>query len=145
MATPVLRPRCWSGKNNTCEAPRSPKAHESTALALDDVQTAPPLRPTKALRAAEEFMYVMGTTRDRSVTRARSSHASSTDSMSAMSAIEQPALRSGSTTRWDGDVSTSADSAMKCTPQKTTYSASVPAAMRDSPKESPRASAHRIT
>ena len=40
----------------------------------------------------------------------------------------------------------SADSAMKCTPQKTTNSASDwSAAMRESPKESPRASAHTIT
>ena len=37
----------------------------------------------------------------------------------------------------------SADSAMKCTPQKTTNSASCwSAANRDSPNESPRASAH---
>jgi hypothetical protein len=39
--------------------------------------------------------------------------------MSAMSAIEQPALRSGRNTRWWSPVSTSADSAMKCTPQNT--------------------------
>jgi hypothetical protein len=40
----------------------------------------------------------------------------------------------------------SADSAMKCTPQKTTYSASWRwAAMRLNPNESPRASAQRIT
>src|SRR5947207_395592 len=39
--------------------------------------------------------------------------------MSAMSAIEQPALRSGRMTRWWSAVRTSADSAMKCTPQKT--------------------------
>ena len=36
-----------------------------------------------------------------------------------MSAIEQPAFRSGRTTRWWGPVRTSADSAMKCTPQNT--------------------------
>ena len=47
------------------------------------------------------------------------SHASSTWSMSAMSAIEQPALRSGRITCWWSPVSTSADSAMKCTPQNT--------------------------
>ena len=42
-----------------------------------------------------------------------------------MSAIEQPALRSGRITFWWSPVSTSADSAMKCTPQNTMYSASV--------------------
>ena len=36
-----------------------------------------------------------------------------------MSAIEQPALRSGRTTDWWSAVKTSADSAMKCTPQNT--------------------------
>ena len=44
------------------------------------------------------------------------------------------------------EVSTSADSAMKWTPQKTTNSASwVAAAIRERPKESPRASAQRMT
>ena len=77
---------------------------------------------------------------------ASSSQASSTWSMSAMSAMEQPALRSGSSTCWWGPVRTSADSAMKWTPQKTMYSASSwPAAMRESPKESPLASAQRMT
>jgi hypothetical protein len=32
------------------------RAHSSTARAFVEVQTAPPLRPTNALRAAEEFM-----------------------------------------------------------------------------------------
>jgi hypothetical protein len=54
-----------------------------------------------------------------SVISAIDSHASSTESMSAMSAIEQPALRSGSTTFWWSPVRMSADSAMKCTPQNT--------------------------
>ena len=117
-----------------------------TARAFDDVHTAPPALPTKAFRAADEFMYVMGTTRLMSVTPAMSSQASSTDSMSAMSAIEQPALRSGRSTCWCGPVSTSADSAMKWTPQNTMYSAVwLAAARRDSPNESPRESAHRIT
>ena len=40
-----------------------------------------------------------------------------------MSAIEQPAARSGSTTFWCGARRMSALSAMKCTPQKTMYSA----------------------
>ena len=43
------------------EAPSCPrraaaKAHSSAASALDDVQTAPPLRPQNALMSAEEFM-----------------------------------------------------------------------------------------
>ncbi len=41
-----------------------------------------------------------------------------------MSAIEQPALRSGRITCWWAPVRMSADSAMKWTPQKTTNSAS---------------------
>ena len=45
----------------------------------------------------------------------------------AMSAIEQPAARSGRTTCWSGAVRMSADSAMKCTPQNTMNSASGPA------------------
>ncbi len=45
-------------------------------------------------------------------------------SASAMSAIEQPAARSGRITCWCGAQSTSALSAMKCTPQKTMKSAS---------------------
>ncbi len=43
---------------------------------------------------------MIGTTREMSVTAASSSHASSTESMSAMSAIEHPALRSGRITVW---------------------------------------------
>ena len=45
--------------------------------------------------------------------------------MSAMSAMEHPALRSGRITRWWSPVSTSADSAMKCTPQNTMSVAAV--------------------
>ena len=64
MATPVLRPRCWSGKNSTLSPPPAAptdalpprSAHSSTARALVEVHTAPPWRPTNALRAAELFM-----------------------------------------------------------------------------------------
>ncbi len=81
-----------------------------------------------------------------SVTAPSASQASSTESMSAMSAMEQPALRSGRMTCWWGPVRTSADSAMKWTPQNTTNSASLwSAAIRERPNESPRASAHAIT
>ena len=91
-------------------------------------------------------MYVTGITRSTSTTLPIASHASSTWSMSAMSAIEQPALRSGSITRWWSAVSTSADSAMKCTPQKMmSVAASESAAKRASLKESPVRSAQRIT
>ncbi len=84
-------------------------------------------------------MYVIGTTRSMSTTAPISSHATSTWSMSAMSAMEQPAFRSGRTTRWSGVVRTSADSAMKCTPQKTmSVAVSSSAATRASLKESPR-------
>ncbi len=87
-----------------------------------------------------------GTIRSTSVTPASSSQASSTWSMSAMSAIEQPALRSGRITRWWSPVSTSADSAMKCTPQNTmSVACGCPAANRASLKESPRVSAQSMT
>ncbi len=68
MARPVLRPRCWSGKNSTLSplpvAPTDswparsplPSAQSRMARALVDVHTAPPLRPTKAFSAALEFM-----------------------------------------------------------------------------------------
>ena len=89
---------------------------------------------------------MIGTSRSMSITASSASHASSTDSMSAMSAIEHPALRSGRTTFWFAPVRMSADSAMKWTPQNTTYSASsLSAASRERPKESPRASAQRMT
>lgn len=45
-------------------------------------------------------MYVIGTTRSISVDVASSSQASSTWSMFAISAIEQPAFKSGKITRW---------------------------------------------
>ena len=61
----------------------------------------------------------MGTTVEMSTVPSSTSHASSTESMSARSAIEHPALRSGRTTCWWSPVRTSADSAMKWTPQKT--------------------------
>src|SRR3972149_1516324 len=58
--------------------------------------------------------------------------------MAAMSAIEQPAARSGRITCWCGAESTSALSAMKWTPQKTMNSASgcratCPARLSESP------------
>ena len=89
---------------------------------------------------------MIGTTRLMSVTAAISSHDSSTWSMSAMSAIEQPALRSGRITRWWSPVRMSADSAMKCTPQNTmSVARSFSAAHCASLNESPRRSAHLIT
>ena len=51
------------------------------------------------------------------------SQQSCTESMSAMSAIEQPAARFGRITAWSGPERMSAVSAMKCTPQKTMTSA----------------------
>src|SRR5436190_1590528 len=87
--------------------------------ALDDVQTVPPLRPVNDLIAADEFMYVTGIVESATPASVSASQQSSTWSKLAMSAIEQPAARSGSTTCWCGAVRMSADSAMKCTPQKT--------------------------
>lgn len=69
--------------------------------------------------SAEEFMYVTGTVTSATPASANTSQASSTWASRAMSAIEQPAARSGRITFWSGAVKMSADSAMKCTPQKT--------------------------
>ena len=65
----------------------------------------------------------------------------------AMSAIEQPAARSGSTTCWRvGGQDVGAISAMKCTPQKTMNSALRPgAASWASLNESPVTSANWMT
>ena len=77
---------------------------------------------------------------------ASTSQASSTWASRAMSAIEQPAARSGRITFCSGAVKMSADSAMKCTPQKTMYSASGrAAASRASLNESPVTSANWMT
>ncbi len=66
--------------------------------------------------------------------------------MSAMSAIEQPAARSGRITFWWSAPRMSALSAMKWTPQNTTYSACVRALhSRDSFQESPTTSAWTST
>jgi predicted ArsR family transcriptional regulator len=63
-----------------------------------------------------------------------------------MSAIEQPAARSGRITVCSSEVRMSADSAMKCTPQKTIHGASGrAAACWASLKESPVTSANSMT
>ena len=54
--------------------------------------------------------------------RSMASHASTASSYCAMSAMEHPAERSGSTTFTRSEVRMSAVSAMKCTPQKTIHS-----------------------
>ena len=139
----MLRPRCWSGKNSTRVFCR--KAQSSTARAFDDVQTAPPWRPTNAFSPAVEFMYVTGMMSS-PTTAVTSSQQSSTWSVSAMSAIVQPAVRSGRITFWWSADRMSADSAMKCTPQKTMNSASgFEAACCASLNESPVKSACRMT
>ncbi len=69
-----------------------------------------------------------------------------------MSAMEQPAERSGRMTATESGVSMSAVSAMKCTPQKTTYltglscerSVARRAAICESLRESPVTSAWRM-
>jgi hypothetical protein len=89
---------------------------------------------------------VIGTTDDATPASLIASQASSTWARRAMSAIEQPAARSGRITFCSGAVKMSADSAMKCTPQKTMYSASGrAAASRASLKESPVTSANWMT
>ncbi len=88
----------------------------------------------------------MGTVRSATPACSSAAQASSTWLIAAMSAIEQPAARSGSTTCWASEVRMSADSAMKCTPQKTMYSASGrAAASRASLNESPVTSANAMT
>ncbi len=87
----------------------------------------PPWRPQKAFRLAAELMYVTGVTSDVSITSPSSSQAFSTCSIAAMSAIEQPAAMSGSTTVTRSPARSasfagwlarmSAVSAMKWTPQ----------------------------
>ena len=87
-----------------------------------------------------------GTTSSATPASTSTSHASSTWLIAAMSAIEQPAARSGSTTCWVSAVRMSALSAMKCTPQKTMCSASGrAAASRASLNESPVTSANWMT
>ena len=87
--------------------------------ALEEVQIVPPCLPVKALMSAEEFMYETGITVSAMPASCSTSQHSSTWSNVAMSAIEQPAPRSGRTTCWLSAVRMSADSAMKCTPQNT--------------------------
>ncbi len=91
-------------------------------------------------------MYVTGTVSPATPRSVSTSQAASTCASTAMSAIEQPAARSGSTTFCASEVRMSALSAMKCTPQKTMYSASGrAAASRASLNESPVTSANWIT
>jgi len=51
---PVFLPRCWSGRKRTFGAFSSP--HFITAAALEEVHTAPPLRPQRAFMPAMEFI-----------------------------------------------------------------------------------------
>ena len=110
------------------------------------MQTAPPWRPQNALMSALEFMYVTGTTSSAMPASSMAVQASSTCRSRAMSAIEQPAARSGRITFCSGEVRMSADSAMKCTPQNTMNSASGRAAASlASLNESPVTSANWMT
>ena len=93
IARAVFRPKCWSGKNST--RLRRSKAQSSTARALADVQTMPPCRPQNAFRSAAELTYVIGIRSAVSITSPSCSQQSSTCSMSAMSASEQPAAMVG--------------------------------------------------
>src|SRR3954465_1799681 len=96
-------------------------AHSNTFRQLLLVQTAPPCSPTNDLIAAELFMYVMGTMVWPGQASWSCAQQSRVWSRLAMSAIEQPAPRSGRITRTDSSVRMSALSAMKWTPQKMTY------------------------
>ena len=52
----LARPARTRPAGLTGRSPPSPSAQLSTARAFEEVQTAPPLRPTKAFSAAAEFM-----------------------------------------------------------------------------------------
>ena len=52
--TPVLRPRCWSGKKKSLSA--SFRYLSKSGTAFEEVQTTPSCSPQKALIAADEFM-----------------------------------------------------------------------------------------
>src|SRR5262249_61545799 len=100
-------------------------AHLKPPTALEEVQTTPPRSPQKALIAAVEFIYVIGVTPLPSSSvmpaRTRFSQQSSTWVISAMSAMEHPAFRSGRIVACPGRERMSALSAIKCTPQNTMY------------------------
>src|SRR5208283_3810218 len=90
--------------------------HLKAPNALDEVQTTPPRSPQKALIAAVEFIYVTGVTPtpESSVKPAATSCSQqfSTWVISAISAMEQPALRSGRIVTWPGRLKMSALSAI---------------------------------
>src|SRR4030067_2060623 len=90
----LFLPRCSSGKNKTFL--RSPSAHLTIFSAEDDVHMAPPFFPQNAFKSSERIIYVTGSTFPSPATLVISFHAFSTLWRSAMSAIEQPAVRSGS-------------------------------------------------
>ena len=77
------------------------------------MQQAPPFIPTNAFTAAELFTYVIGTIRSPGMIDCKASQQSFTSSHCAMSAIEQPAERSGRSTCTELGVRMSAVSAMK--------------------------------
>jgi hypothetical protein len=121
------------------------KAHSSTARALVEVHTAPPCSADERLQR-RRGVHVGDRHDPLDVDDLAERLPGLLDlSMSAMSAIEQPALRSGRITCWWSPVRMSADSAMKCTPQNTMYSAWGALGEHGQPEESPRASAQRMT
>jgi hypothetical protein len=93
-------------------------------------------------RGAEEFTYVIGMMRPfqpcPAAPRESRSHASTVSSYWAMSAIEQPAERSGQDHGDASGVSMSADSAMKCTPQKDVAPTSPPVCRAAGDQAEPR-------
>jgi hypothetical protein len=99
-------------------------AHSQRALGVGRGADRAAVRPVNALMAARG---VHVGDRDHDVGDAgvgEHAQASSTWSIAAMSAIEQPAARSGRITCWWSAGEDVGDSAMKCTPQNTMYSAS---------------------
>ena len=97
IARAVLRPRCWSGKNSTRLPPgEGPIEHRPGVGRRADDAAVPAAKRLQAGRRVDvgDRHHVV---RRRSP-RPSCSQQSSTCSMSAMSAIEQPAARSGRTT-----------------------------------------------
>ena len=127
LSTAVLRPRCWSGRNSTFASglllERPLERDLGVGRRADDAAVAAAERLDVGARSSCRSPARRRRRRRRRSARPRRPRPGPSR---AMSAIEQPAARSGRITCWSGAVRMSADSAMKCTPQKTMNSASGP-------------------
>jgi len=94
-----VAPECWSGRTGPCRRVPCPGARDraptSAPLAHSKRCTPPAVASDERLQRRRRVHVGDRTIRPVSVTSPSAAHASSTASMSAMSAIEQPAFRSG--------------------------------------------------